>query len=324
MEAKTVLVTGIGGNVGQGILRNISSLNYPIRLVGTNTIEFTAGNHLVDAFYKTPFAYDTDFLKIVIDIISKEKVDLVIPSTDYESYYLALNSDKLPCKLATSSSNATGIYLDKFLTWQFHHKHNISFAESILPSAYQQSFSKAIAKPRKGRGSRGLIKNVKDVSGLSDEEYMVQEQIDGNEITTAVYNSYLTGEVIGLITMERTLDNGATNYCRVITTYDDELLKMAKLMTEKLNLKGAYNIQSIVNNNNEIVPFEINCRISGTNSIRSNFGFKDVKYTIDELLYNIKPENPVIIKGEAHRILLDVIYSEGTNNGNNKDNFLIF
>ena len=40
MEKRTVLVTGIGGNVGQGILRNIRSLNLPIRLIGTDIIDF--------------------------------------------------------------------------------------------------------------------------------------------------------------------------------------------------------------------------------------------------------------------------------------------
>lgn len=43
MEAKAVLVTGIGGNVGQGILRNIQSLNLPIRIVGVDIAAFTQG-----------------------------------------------------------------------------------------------------------------------------------------------------------------------------------------------------------------------------------------------------------------------------------------
>ena len=30
MEEKTVLVTGIGGNVGQGVLRNIRDIKHPI------------------------------------------------------------------------------------------------------------------------------------------------------------------------------------------------------------------------------------------------------------------------------------------------------
>ena len=53
MEKKTVLVTGIGGNVGQGIIRNIHSYDPSIRVVGTNVTSFSAGNHLCDTVYKS-------------------------------------------------------------------------------------------------------------------------------------------------------------------------------------------------------------------------------------------------------------------------------
>jgi len=58
MDKKIVLVTGIGGNVGQGILRNILKTKFPIRIVGCNVADFSAGNHLCDSFYKVPFAND--------------------------------------------------------------------------------------------------------------------------------------------------------------------------------------------------------------------------------------------------------------------------
>jgi carbamoyl-phosphate synthase large subunit len=79
-------------------------------------------------------------------------------------------------------------------------------------------------------------------------------------------------------------------------------------MIGNTNLIGAANLQSIVTENGDIFPFEVNCRISGTNSIRSNFGFKDVEYTLQEYLYNDKPDQPQITNGVAVRILMDVIY----------------
>ena len=72
MDEKVVLVTGIGGNVGQGILRNIVSLENNIRIIGTNTLQFTAGNYLVDAFYKVPFSYEESFPIMMKEIIAKE------------------------------------------------------------------------------------------------------------------------------------------------------------------------------------------------------------------------------------------------------------
>jgi carbamoyl-phosphate synthase large subunit len=111
-----------------------------------------------------------------------------------------------------------------------------------------------------------------------------------------------------------------------VEEYDTQVLKIAQAMCDNNpGLKGAFNIQSIANQNGEVVPFEINCRISGTNSIRSGFGFKDVQYTIEELLWNKEPLKPLITKGVAYRILTDVIYTDVESlKGNNTDKFILF
>ncbi len=62
MEKKTILVTGIGGNVGQGIIKNIIDANLPVNIVGCNVTAMSAGNHLVDEFHQVPFAYEQSYL----------------------------------------------------------------------------------------------------------------------------------------------------------------------------------------------------------------------------------------------------------------------
>lgn len=324
MEKKTVLVTGIGGNVGQGIVRNILELDYDLRIIGTNTTEFSSGNHLVDTFYQVPFSYEDNFIPIITNIIQKEKVDLVIPATDFETSILAKISDELPAVIATAGNKSAAIYLDKYLSSCFHKEHSIPFAETCLPSEYTNQFQPVIAKPRLGRGSRGLILNYDGREQLSDEEYLIQKMHTGVEITTAVYVSYITGKFLGLLSMERSLDNGATTYCKVVKKYDERFEEIAHQIIQNSDIKGAFNIQSIVTEKEEIFPFEINCRISGTNSIRSHFGFNDVKYTIDELLFNRSPKEIVTTEGVAYRYLADVIYPNGIQKGTNSDNFIVF
>jgi carbamoyl-phosphate synthase large subunit len=325
MEKKTVLVTGIGGNVGQGIVRNIRKDFKNIKIVGTNISELSAGNHLVDVFYKVPYGYDVDYLPSLHSIIKNEKVDLVIPSTDFEVAVLAENAHAFSVMIACSGKESSSIYLDKYLSSIFHEKHNIAFAESYLPSEYSGQFSFAIAKPRKGRGSKGLIINYSGKENLNDDEYLIQKMYVGNEITTAVYCSYQTGKLVGLITMERSLENGATTHCKVMKKYDEKIKEIAQEIIDNTDIRGSFNIQSIVTENESIYPFEINCRISGTNSIRSHFGFEDVKYTVDELLYNNPtPENINIIEGEAFRYLSDVIYTTDIITGTKSDTFTVF
>ena len=101
---------------------------------------------------------------------------------------------------------------------------------------------------------------------------------------------------------------GATQSCRVVRDYDDPVAAIASAMNSSLVLRGSVNIQSIVVSAGRVIPFEVNCRISGTNSIRSHFGFKDVQYTLQEFLWNEAPEPVAIKSGTAVRILMDVIY----------------
>lgn len=317
-------MTGIGGNVGQGIIRNIRASGFSGKIVGTNISSMSPGNHLVDKFYKVPFSYEENFITEIIDIVKSESVDLIIPSTDYETYYLASHKGEIHCFLAASGPISTEIYLDKYLTYQNHKTAGIPFVDSCLPSEYIGQYDSAIAKPRKGRGSRGIIKYVKSGTGLNDEEYLIQRLCEGTEITTAFYVSFISGTLHGLITMERSLENGATTYCKVVKQYDVLLEQMGLKMIEKFDLRGAFNIQSIVSRSGEILPFEVNCRISGTNSIRSHFGFKDVEYTINELLYGIKLPPIVISDGVAYRFLADVIYPNGVITENKSDNFITF
>ena len=108
--------------------------------------------------------------------------------------------------------------------------------------------------------------------------------------------------------MERKLTNGTTTESKVVFQYDSRLKIIAQKIIDLGGLKGSFNIQSIVTKNDDIVPFEINCRISGTNSIRHNLGFQDVKYAIQEYLFDKNPDDPKPIEGVAVRILMDVIY----------------
>ena len=305
---KRILVTGIGGNVGQGIVRNVRNIQgEEFYIVGTNTEAVSAGNYLCDKVYAVPFAFDEAFIPKMLEICVLEQIELILPSTDYETYYLGSNKNILPF-VACSDGHISHVFLDKYRTYQRFAELGIPFAESILPSEYNGQFESCIVKPREGRGSRNLFLNPENVASFGDE-YVVQPLYKGVEITTAFY-VLQTGENIGHITFERELSSGATSKCEVTTKYNAWVEDtIAKIITG-LNMTGPCNIQSIVTESGEIYPFEINGRFSGTNSIRAQFGFEDIRYAVEEFILNIKPQKPVIKKGSAMRILLDVIYPD--------------
>ncbi|SCY38469.1 ATP-grasp domain-containing protein [Flavobacterium caeni] len=311
MEKKTVLVTGTGGNVGQGVLRNIRSLGRDIRIVGTDVSGFTAGNHLCDATYAVPYSYDAAFIPAMAKIVRDEKVDLVIPTTDYEIYYLSRFKDQIDAVVVASDADTAQKYLDKYLTYQYHESLGIPFAKSWLPKDYDHSQTDIILKPREGRGSRGILINPANPTQFGDD-CMIQPLHKGREITTAFYVKK-DGSLHGLLTMERELSNGATSKSKVVREFDAALEPILSKMIAAGGLRGSLNLQSIVDANGTIIPFEVNCRISGTNSIRHNLGFQDVKYTLQEYLFDEQPDAVHTIDGIAIRLLYDVIYPNATN-----------
>lgn len=303
---KTVLVTGIGGNVGQGILRNIIHCAYKIRIIGTDTVGVSAGNHLCDVVYNVPTADATEYGDAMKTICEHEKVDLIIPSTDIETYYLARAADNLP-RLSTSSADVSLTFYNKYNTWHSFHDKSIPFAETVRPSEYKNNFSSYIVKPITGVGSRNIVINPPHVNNFSDD-YVVQRLYKGTEITTAFYVTKQK-KLHGFITFTRTLYNGMTQQCEVTKRYDRNLDRLLRIMLKHFDIRGSCNIQSIVNETTgEIMPFEVNGRISGTNSIRSQFGFEDVRYTLDEYLFDRSPQMPHIQYGSAIRMMMDIIY----------------
>ena len=310
METKKIIVTGIGGNVGQGIIRNIRDTYPDIYIIGLDIAAFTPGNYLCDKTYVVPYSYEASYIPKIKEIISQENAHLILPSTDYEVFYLSQHRNELNAYVVASDANVSKIYLDKYTTYLYHKKNNIPFAKSWLAKDYDFSEKEIIAKPREGRGSRGILINPEHPEKLP-ENYMVQKLAKGKEITTAVYVTK-SNELHGIFTMERSLTNGTTTKSKVIFDYDQQLSKIANSMIGLGGLKGSFNIQSIVDNNNNIIPFEINCRISGTNSIRHNLGFQDVIYAVDEYLYHKSPAPATPVPGMASRILIDVIYPGAT------------
>ena len=278
-----------------------------IRIVGVNVELVSAGTHLCDVVYQVPFAYDEAYIQAIRQICKEEHVDCIIPSTDYETVYLAKHRKSLPV-VATSSYGVNLIFLDKYKTWQKFSKQGIPFAESALPSEYKEEFGSNIVKPREGRGSRDIVYESENAKKFPDT-FVVQKLYRGTELLTAFYVTK-NGSLHSMITFSRELLGGMTVKCMVVQTYDKQLLDVIRRIMKHFTIRGSCNIQSIATVDGRVIPFEINGRISGTNSIRSQFGFTDVGWTIDEYLYNKKPKPAHLTFGSAVRIQLDVIYPD--------------
>lgn len=305
--ARVILVTGLGGNVGQGIVRSIRAMGRDLRILGTNTEPVSGGNHLCDAFYVVPYAVDAAYVPTMSDVCRAEGVELIVPSTDYETYHLGLATDHLP-PVAVSPPATCLVFLDKLVTAQVFARHAVPFAESCLPSEYRGQFDKVIVKPREGRGSRGIVIDPPDPSAFSDE-FVVQRRYEGKEVTTAFYVR-LDGTLHGHVTMSRSLTAGMTSACEIDQRHDVNVEAIVQALMKAVVIRGSCNIQSIVTPEGRVVPFEVNGRLSGTTSIRGQLGFPDACWTVQERLGAEPLSPPRVTGGCAVRIMMDVVYPD--------------
>lgn len=302
---KCVLVTGIGGNVAQGVLRILAEIEPDLRIVGTNTFLASGGNHLCDTVHVVPPAVDPAFRSALLSIAERERPDLLIPCTDAETLALSLLSDVLP-GIAVSPPDVCSTFIDKHLTAQAFSRAGLPFARSALPSAYGGSFGRVIVKPREGRGSRGLVFDPPRPWEF-DDTHVVQELLEGDEVTIGFYVTRARS-LHGFLVMRRMLQDGTTIACEVTRRHDDAVSALLERLVSALEIRGSCNLQAIVTVDGRIMPFEVNGRFSGTTSIRHHFGLRDVEYTLDEHLWERDPKPVVLSQGSAHRLLMDVIY----------------
>lgn len=308
-----ILVTGIGGMVGQGVLKNIRrTYNHRFIIVGTDTSLLTPGNHMCDRVYKVPPAYYQDYayVSVIKQLCKEENIQLIIPTTDWESYILARSrvTELYDIAIAASPIEIALMGLDKYRNYQLFKQYGIPFAESRLPTEYTSDFEHWVIKPRKGRGSQGVMFDG-DYNKL-DDSYIIQELLTGDELTIAFYVKK-NGDLHGFIVFRRELKDGYSNRVEVVFDYNPQIEKLIKKMIYYFPFRGSINIQAKVREG-VINPFELNCRFSGTNGLRSRFGFNDVKYTIQEYLLGEEPSPVNVLPGCAMRIIQDLIYPERT------------
>jgi carbamoyl-phosphate synthase large subunit len=233
-------------------------------------------------------------------------VHLIIPSTDYEVFYLGKVADRLPTLIASAPCTAL-TFIDKMETYRAFKRVGLPFARSWLPSEYSGECGQIIVKPREGRGSRGLHFNPPAVDAF-DDTFIVQELLTGTEITMAFYVDKMK-RLHGFSTFKRALVAGMTERCQLTCAYDRPLRSIIDGMMAAFDLRGPCNVQGVVTESGDVVPFEINCRYSGTSSIRSQLGFPDVVYGVQEYLLNEEPETCApAVRGSAVRVFLDIIY----------------
>jgi carbamoyl-phosphate synthase large subunit len=317
MTQYNILVTSIGGDLGQAVCKALRYSNYHIKIYGTDCKEYVPNHLFCDSFQTIPKAGSKVYIEAINRLILKNAIDLIYICSEQELLYICDNFEEIPPEIRTRivipPLPVINICRDKFKTMQF-------LKDNKLPYPYSRIYDKSISidtqlndfkyplivKKISDCGSKYLhiISSFKEFEAINhlDHTYMLQEYISGTEYTNAVYRDAFSDEIY-VISFERSLKDGMSYEAKVVFNRDIE--ELCKKVATKLNLRGAINIQLRQERNKEPVIFEINPRYSSTAFMRAKFGFNDVIYAFENSVLQKTISPPQIKAGEAYRYITE-------------------
>ena len=307
---RRVLITGIGGNVGQGVLKALRAGRESYHIVGIDMEPLSAGFSLVDRYYQTPRTGDLAFRNAFETIVRDEAIEAVYVCSPTELEFFASHKDELGTTVLVNPLPVVRIGSDKLKTAEFLRDHGFCFPETVAASdddgieaLIARHGLPVIAKPRAGFSSRNVFlvdsrEKIRAAATLVPDLLVQQYLPDDRAEYTAATLSGADQKVRALIIFRRDLIQGTTYRTELIE--DPQMERQVVEITEALGAVGPCNLQFRVIDG-MVYVFEINPRFSGTSGVRYLYGFNDCEMAFDLLHLKTEVTQPALNKAVVLR-----------------------
>lgn len=307
MAEITLLVTCVGGGLSAQFIRLLTaSQRHTIRVVGVDMQPDPVARHFADAFETVPAGTDPKYPEVMASICRKHGVNLIFPGSDEEA--LTLSAHKAMLKsigviVACNDPQVLEVITDKIATYRVLEKLGCVLpvwraCESVDALANDidevvRDCGQAVVKLPQGRGGRGTfvldpkISEVHPMPGSRelhmnrelflagpareikwDGPVLVMERLKGPAFDIDILA--WQGKALTLIPRRRHTIT-APNDGHVIV--DEPVLKdVARKVVAELNMSWLFDIDFMLNANDQPVPLEVNPRASGSVSVGMSSG----------------------------------------------------
>jgi carbamoyl-phosphate synthase large subunit len=284
-----VLVTGVGGTLGQGIVKALCLADMPLEISGCDAMQDSVGAAFVKIFHQVPLAIDPSYIEILDAICEKNGYSAVLPSTEQEISILSRTaspprlpsgavvichdaqffnsfSDKLSCARALAQAVNVGRFADGT---------DAGDVERLVADA---GFP-LVVKPRRGSGSRSLriVSNVESLQkALADVPVpFVQEHFpdDLGEFSAGIFTCE---DFDSVLTFRRELCGEGCSM-KAETSDDLAVADYCTRIGRAMRLRGAANVQ-VRKACFGVRLLEVNARFSSLVAARAAAGFRDAEW----------------------------------------------
>lgn len=333
-----IAVTGVGGGVGQSVLRALRLSSLPWHVIGGDMSPWSAGIYTCHRGYIFPPARDASYVERLIQILVQEQVQILIPGTDPELSVLAEAKERLSSEgvlTIVGSAEAVRYCRDKLAAYRFFHEHGLPFVRTVPACEGFQLAEKIgfplVIKPIGGSASQGaavvfdraqLSQYVRQENmivqeylvpqswGKSRQELTIQDVIEGHrlrqedEISSQILFDH-KGNFLGQFTSRNVLKDGVPISIDPgpYTAVERIVQEMADLLVNR-GLIGPCNFQCKLTARGPVF-FEINPRFTGITAARAAMGFNGV----DAILRRALIDEPVGAVRQRLRVPEDLVCS---------------
>lgn len=318
----TVLVTGIGAIIGQGIIKSLRESRYCVRIVGLDRSNRSPGPFFCDVFHQKPSCEEDtpDYIAFWHDILKKERVDIIMPGLEVDMFFLDAQRQffqELGVAVAINRPELIALSADKWQLGEQLADAELPRIPTSIPENWEQAVSELgnpplLLKPRNGNGSRGIARLHDKMDfdywrAKSGDNWMLQRIVgdDSNEFTVGVFG-FGDGKSIASIVLKRRL-SAAGNTLEAQVANDPAIEEATEKLTKHFKPVGPTNYQFRKEGDTAYL-LEINPRFSSSNSLRTAFGFNEAEMAIDYFKFGRIPQTPLIKAGTAWRYSEDFVH----------------
>ena len=272
---------------------------------------------------------DTNYILKIINLTKKEKINLVLPTSDEEALVLAKNKklfNKNNIHLACINYKELRILNNKQKTYTVLKEkgfnvaewHNLASFEDFREKVeyYDKVYKKFVVKPKEGRGSRNIYivsnenkknkylglnylskKELFDKIGknIKFSEFIIMQKLNDPVVDIDLLG--WKGKPLSVIPRQR-INPVLPNMGHKILD-DKKLLILGQKLIKSFNLSWLYDCDLMFNNKKEPVVIEINPRQSGSISVSIAAG-----YEIFKNLLKLHSKGKIIKEKKIHSITI--------------------
>ena len=286
-----VLVTGVGGDLGQAIVKALRTSVEPIICHGSDIIADGVGSAFVDSFHPVPRADSPDYIETLDQLCCSVGIQAVVPGSEPEIFTLSHlgNPPALPCGVPIVCHTAEWLetYGDKLNCMQaLSGKIDLTpFADGTDREAVEQLAAQSgfplVVKSRRSWGSKSLrlVNSLVDLDEAITETYLpiIQGYIDDAEGEFSV-GVFVSDSFSSALAFKRNLGNfGCSWYAE--TSMDKLVLDYVMQIARLSGMKGSANVQ-VRKSSKGIRLLEINARFSSLVAARAICGFRDLEWSL--------------------------------------------